>query len=248
MMENFFVTLVSDSYNGYHTGNTPSNFKNDLYKRIELVDEWEVALCELSLPLTLCNTNCQRSKLYIRAGREMIRFILPDQYHSTPSEFLKHINLLLEGYFILSLENDKLLCEPDWKDVPEPHIRFSGILARQLGFADDTDFMTGTIRSPTPVNVNLGLPLQFWVTSNIVRNQIYGDRVSQILRSCTFDLNKYIHGGVQHFEFNNKQYVPVSTSELHEVKIDIINCEARYLSFLGGTSVAVLHFRRCARS
>jgi len=158
---------------------------------------------------------------------------------------------MIAGYFVLTIDNDKLVCVPDFENEeegPEYFIRFSGILARQLGFADDTDFMTGTIKSPSPVNVDLGLPFQFCVTSNIVKNQMFGDRVTQLLRSCTIELNKYVHGGVYKFQFYCKQYIPVSTSDLHEIKIDIVNFEAKNLPFLSGTSVVVLHFRRCENS
>jgi hypothetical protein len=53
--ESFHVTLESDSSLSYHASNKASSFINKLYKRVELNEDWEVALLELHVPVTLCN-------------------------------------------------------------------------------------------------------------------------------------------------------------------------------------------------
>lgn len=55
MMEKFFVTLTSDSPCEFNQENTCSKFRVHLGRVLELVGKYEVALCEMFYPATLCN-------------------------------------------------------------------------------------------------------------------------------------------------------------------------------------------------
>ena len=68
VVEEFYVTLPSNSSSAYYPNNTISDFTTKLFKPIDLTGKWEVALTEISFPHSYNITARHPSTGYSTAG------------------------------------------------------------------------------------------------------------------------------------------------------------------------------------
>ena len=240
MKDSFYITLFSNASGREHPTNTPSSFRTKLSKRIVCCEEYEVALCELQFPNTLCNVYGRSGTTWIYDGpKNMFRSILPQTYYFDINEMFNTITNDLENKIELTLENNRVKCSPKTDDIS---IRFSDTLAKQFGFLrGEHEFKFGTMLAPGTPNLNLGLQTQFTVLTNIVKSQLHGSGAVQSLRTSVFDLESYSYGKQGKVSFSRLQYILVSLLTFNEINIDIVDEYGEELSFLGGTSSVVLH-------
>lgn len=261
MEDSFHINLTSDTMCVFHPNNTPSAFANKLQRRIDLADEWEVAIIEFTYPMTICNFYNKRGVAWVKKGNSAVkRFRLKDDYCDDVATLLKTLENGLNSDFTFSTKNDRVICTPKEAGMS---LRLSQILALQLGFPKGVEF-DGNIEINTPngiaekergvskgvvhasnlPNLNAGLPTQAYIHSNIVKPQFFGDRMLQLMRCFTIDLSLYVNGGQGSILFPLPQYVGVRLKELDQISIDIKDRTGVNLPFSSGTCTLLLHFRR----
>lgn len=247
MEDEFYITLLSDSSTVLHPDNSTSCFTNKLQKRLVFYDSWEVALHEIHFPMTLCNFYGQNSRAWTKhGGMTRKRCIIENTYTLNVENILERIQKDLENEYTFKLFKNKVTCNSDIVD--DVRLRFTKTLAMQLGFPNNTDLRGQYIQAPHPPDFNVGIPSQAYIYCNIVKPQLFGDRVSQILKCITIDIKSYVHGGSGCIAYKVPQYAPVALKEVDEISIDIKDREEEYLPFISGTCSVLLHFRRCSSS
>jgi hypothetical protein len=243
--DSFFVTLLSDTSQHLFKNNSPANFTNKLAKRLEFSEDMEVGLLEIHYPQTLCNTYSDRSMAWVRMANSVKeRCVLERDYVTDVAPVLKKLEEDFKEYYTFEMLDNCFSCLP-LEDLPDDvAIRFSKVLAMQLGFPTGTEFTGPEIIAPTNPDFNIGLPANAFVYCNIVKPQIVGDKMCELLRTITINTKAYRHGCHASMTFAHPQYLPVSIKEIDEISIDIRDQQEHSLPFISGSSSVLLHFRR----
>lgn len=242
--QDFYITLLSDTECAYHTNNTSSDFTNQLYKRYNLENHWEVALCDIIYPTTSMNIEAYKIIAWVRLGRNIIRRALFDKtfFCEDINVFLRQIQKKLENDYIFTLRNSSVVCTPK---NPNFEIKFSQGLAFQLGIRYTTEFMKGEIIAELVPDMNANVPKQAFVCTNIVKPSCFGDRSLQLLRTIPLKLPTNNKGRTsQHLQFENLLYVPLCATDLEKISINIRDRAGNNLSLDRGTCTVLLHFRK----
>lgn len=250
-MKDFYMTLPSNSSMRIHEDNTAATFKTHLPKHIFLDDAYEVALMEIHYPCTLHNMTTERHFIRIldEKTRNVSLFHIPDGTYSSIDFLISYLNsTILNGELVFKFEivQKKFVSFQSMTDETKHfmyRINFSPVLALQLGFHPDMDFM-GEAKAQTPYNLMLGVPRALYVYTDFVEPQLVGDVMARLLRVVRIDLRSYNHGGQSCETFTVPHYVPVSRQDLQQVEVNINDDTGHIAPFLAGTSTLVLHFRK----
>ena len=98
-MEDFYMTLRSDSSPCDYPNNTSANFCVKLPREIRLSDDdWQIALVSISYPYTFRNIKKNHNELVLGGldnfGKEIeVKIVIPDGYYHSLSEVLKKLNI-----------------------------------------------------------------------------------------------------------------------------------------------------------
>lgn len=150
MAESFYVTLLSDASMDYHPQNTPSNFINKLARTIDLPENMEVGLAEMSYIKSFDNVYIQKGSLQVfdflyryKNGYwgEMFDCDIPEGYYSSASTFADQLNKSISRAVPRIREFHKKIFEYNGVtrkfsyDLRDPYltIRIKGDLLRLLG-------------------------------------------------------------------------------------------------------------------
>lgn len=240
--ESFFITLLSQSSVSIFKNNFPAKFTNKLAKRLQFFEDMEVALIEIHYPQTLCNVYNAKSMAWaMYDGKIIAKCKLQNQYVTDVNIILETLNFSLKEHFKFDLYKSCLRCIPANENT---HLILSKTLAMQLGFPTGTEFAGETIIAPCEPDFDIGLPSSALVYCDIVKPQIFGDKMCQLFRNITFGMKKYKHGTNASVTFAHAQYLPVIIKEIEEKSIDIKDHDGAPLPFTSGTLSVLLHFRR----
>lgn len=241
--DSFFITLVSNSSTCLHAKNTPSCFTNKLAKRIDCSEDTEVALMEIHLPYSLMNVYDGNSRAWVLQGDNFIsRCILKDDHYTDIPTVLKILEKELKGTYGFEMTDGFVNCSAVADD--EFTLKLTRTLAMQLGFPNSTEFTSNEFRAPSKPDFNVGIPSHALIYCDIVKPQIVGNTMKQLLRSITINTRKYMHGGHTHITFSHPLYLPVNIKEIDQISVDIKDSDGKSLPFISGTSTVLLHFRR----
>ena len=138
-VEEFYVTLPSNSSGAYYPDNTLSDFTTKLFKPIDLTGEWEVALTEISFPHSFYNiTEPFNRILYSGNGslRNVKTFNIPPGYYHDLKELFLTMHEMMDE---LGQRNIKLTLNKNTQKVKVKldggaFIEFRAELAAMLGF------------------------------------------------------------------------------------------------------------------
>lgn len=241
--DSFFITLVSNSSSSLHAKNTTSLFTNKLAKRLDCTEDTEVALMEIHLPYTLMNVYDGNSRAWVLQEDNFIsRCVLKDDHYTNVQSVLKIIEKDLKGCYTFMMENGYVKCSAVADD--EFTLKFTRTLAMQLGFPNGTEFTESEFTAPSKPDFNIGIPSHALIYCDIVKPQIVGNTMKQLLRSITINTRKYMHGGHTHITFSHPIYLPVNVKEIDQITIDIRDSDDKTLPFISGSSTVLLHFRK----
>lgn len=241
--DSFHVTLVSDDSMEYHEDNSATSFGNKLYKRVNLNEDWEVALLELHVPVTMSNFYHNNSSVWVSIhGNITLHYILPEIYYSDVNKLLDKLNTAMLKSYIFSLENGHVICTPS--NLEEPMgIKFSETLALQLGFVPVQDFQSGILKANEDPNLDAGLPNLIYVYTNVVQPQFVGSSAHRLLRVVSLNTSHLHRGSTVCLSVQHPQYLPVATKVLDHIEINIKDASGIALPFQCGRSSVVLHFK-----
>lgn len=247
MSENsFYLTLLSNSSMSYFPNNTTSNFFTKLPKTIKLEGEWVVGLAEFNYPCTMFNVQDHENILYITKNGMTFKSSIPAANYDNVTHFLQSFNendLIKENVIFQYDEISKLAAVSILNRNEILAMTLAPKLGLQLGFEPQTNIVKYK-SGKYPVNLNLGLPSQIFIYSDIIEPQIVGDIMTSLLRIVPLDPTKYTYGAFKMNIFSPTHYLPVMRREFDIIEIDIRTSIGDRVPFQFGTACVKLHFKR----
>ena len=254
-MNDFYLTLPSNSSMDVYPHNTMANFKTNLPNRIELEGRWEVGMVEMQYPHTWYNLREEDGELTIlsTAPDAAITNIttplhITPGYYDTIEDLLRRIenditncaNLVTDGP--VSLQYDKISRKISANVMPRNEQRytvvFSSALQRILGFSSPT-LPQGVTEASLPVDMD---PLHsIYVYCDLIEPRVVGDSMTQLLRVVPVEGRS---GEMVTRIYENVHYTPIQRKSFESVEIDIRDSLGKKVSFERGTLNVTLHFRR----
>ena len=251
-MDQFYLTLPSDSSSKYYPENTTSCFRTKLSDRIDLDGEYEVGLAQFIYPHSWFNFNNSDKKISIsfrpNSGKEIV-YVFQSAQFPDENTFVDVLNEWIKKAKITE-------CTFSWDrwdrriSVLIGHnngtIHMSRGLANLLGFEDEGPY---TARTPSvaqyyvakyTLDLHTGLRM-IYVYSDIVSHTVVGDTKVPLLRVCASE-GKY--GEMVSNTFTDIHYISLARSEMDTIEIFINGELGKPVPFEFGKTVVTLHFRR----
>lgn len=251
-IDDFYLTLPSNSSVSYFPNNKTTNFSTKLPKSIKLEGEWCVGIVEFQYPCTMFTVEEQSNIMYVskrvadpNGGEEPCTLTYKTHIPASSYEDIEDVLIALNSkekfklkydkiskYIILGGETDNLIS-----------LRFSTKLSLQLGYVPNSNAAV-RLTSKFPANLYFGLPSQLYIYCDIAEPQIVGDFMCPLLRIISLDPVKYVYGSNKMHVFSPPHYVPVLRREFDTIEIDIRSNTGENIPFQFGTSCVKLHFKR----
>lgn len=261
MEDSFYLTLLSNSSIDYFPQNTTANFITKLPKTIELEGEWVVGLVEFHYPCAIFNVQERENNLYIKKKtivegdyepNDEDSLISVEYISQIPAFTYDNINNLLKAFNENNLLHNNVRLQVDEKlklvTVKKLNNNISSLILSpalniQLGYEPYTNLIQKAC-AKYPFNLQLGLPSQLFIYSDIVHPQMVGDVMASLIRIIPLDVSKYIYGAYKMHILPHIHYLPIMRREFDTIEIDIRTGTGNKVPFQFGTACVKLHFRR----
>lgn len=261
-MKEFYLTLLSNSSPDYYPENKTSSFTVHLPKKIELNNNWEVALVEIHYQYTFFNVTKNNNQINIEDSlneedKECFVLEIEPGFYDDIEDIVSKVNDVVRHHIMqdcISINSTTKRIQPINSDNSDNlnvvskstaiAIMLQNRLALQLGFAPNDNIMKYS-KSEHACSILLGIPDQMFVYCNIIEPQLIGHeyaRVLRIIQSQTSE-NRMIFGQACHQEFSLLHYVPILKKDFETISIDIRDCVGDLMPFQYGTLTVKLHFR-----
>jgi len=256
-MDQFYLTLPSDSSSKYYPENTTACFKTKLSNRIDLDGDYEVGLAQFIYPHSWFNFNNSDKRLFISfrpndEDEKTIRHVFQSGQFPDEKTFVSVLNDWISTANIFG-------CTFSW-DRWDRRIRLlignkngtihmSKRLANLLGYEDEGPYearktseglFAQNYEPKYTFDLQTGLRM-IYIYSDVVSYTPVGDTKAPLLRVCVTE-GRY--GDMISNSFTDIHYVSLARSELDTIEIFISNELGKSVPFEFGKTVVTLHFRR----
>lgn len=249
----FYLTLPSNSSYNFFPDNRVNDFFTKLPQHIDLQGRWEVALMEMTFPVSWLTVKANAGQCTIKLRNpvdntfEKARQVfIPEGYYKDGISLIESINTRIEG----AVGANRVKFEYDaFKNkiklnTANAIIHLSDDVRDILGFESNTpsrfDYDLKDRVAEFPVDLSHGMSGLF-VYCNLLQSRVVGDAFVPLLRMVSADGK---HGTIQHREFIHVHYVPLQVKSFNTINIYINDDIGKPVSFNGGISNLTLHFRR----
>lgn len=271
-MAEFYVTLPSNSSMDIYPDNSISHFTTEMRETINLEDNYEVALVEISMPTRWQNVE---EDYFIRFtahavsddldpanpifSTEYFKEKVDPAFYERPQQLVRALNKTWESMsrMILKLTRDNIdktaFVYHESEDVitldsrSEAAIEVSANLAKLLGLDEPGEEWINVPKNrnkPSQItNMNIMIS-HIYVYSDIVKYVAVGDTVAPLLRIIPMHTYSGRHK-LDHYThiYNKPHYIPVSRRHIESIHIDLMSDQGVHVPFVTGKSIVKLHFR-----
>ena len=271
-MNNFYLTLLSDSSLSTFSKNTQCDFKVKLDHSIQIEkDNWEVGLVEVITPTEVNNITKENNYVILRfTDRKMCEDIdnctkydsyvdrkiyIQNGYYASPRHLVEEIQKSINFRYGLTLKNSNATIsitygensarvKLDVQDPTKVQIIFPKAIAEILGVDRNYfDKPLGNEKYIFRYGVDLNTKIhQLYIYSDLASYTFIGDVTAPILRVLPFESKR--ENNHLHQEFVNVHYVPVAKSFINQVHISIKGDTGENVPFISGKTLVKLHFRQ----
>jgi hypothetical protein len=248
-MNNFYVTLLSNSSMEYYPNNTTSHFTVQLPKTITLEGKWVVAATDIYYQFNFLNVSEGNCRLTFNYKGDEGQCDIPEGYYGSIDNILDVLNAYMDafvtgGHFLVLNKRKQVIVNENAFSALK-NIRFSNRLALQLGFEPNTDLVYEYQSTALPASISKGVPDEIFVYCSIIEPQYFGHELTNILRIVNIPKNDEIcFGQTFHKEYQRLQYIPVMKKCFETITIDLRDKTGEFLPFTSGTVMIVLHFKK----
>jgi hypothetical protein len=232
----------------YHPENTTARYKTKLPQMIELENDWEVGLVEISCPNDFYNVD-ENQCFFVLCGDSIesttLHKINPDYYRSI-GDLLDVINNFT------TTEGITLTCHNDGRNDTRNRIKlvnesskvikFNIDLSIKLGFSPHNQYGTGTHYSRDDFDLNYRETNTIYVYCDVVESVVVGDVKAPLIR--VVNVKRSRKGGNMHCVLNPPIYVPLQKKQFDTIEINLMTDIGQPVPFKDGKSFVVLEFRR----
>ncbi len=253
----FFMVLESNSSAKYFPLNTSSNFKIMLPNRLDLENNYEVALVEIHMPGNW--NNVIQNDLYYKYSAIKIRnnanhyfeinhIIIPSGRYTTEEFLIKLNHTIFNSDVAFTYDNSTNKCTVQLNKKIK--LDFSDNLAKILGFESSILINEMDDSKTVTAKYNFNLTSQMnsiYIYCNLVENQITSDVYSPLLRVIHIDQeNKTsVKKNSLTKTFSYPFYIALHYKKFQIIEINIRNTLGELLEFSTTSHcILTLHFRK----
>ena len=241
-MEQFYLTLPSDSSAQYYPENTTTSFKTKLSERIELNGEYEVGLAQLIYPNSWFNFYNNDESMWVSVKNKdntFTKHIFPSGQFNDGSALARHLNEKIKIPGIMFhwhqftrrmklgiTEGNLLVMSPAFKAY--------------VGFEEQEEVLySGKYYSRQGFDLLEHLRLMY-IYCDIASYSCVGDVRAPLLRVCD---TEGLYGQTVRLIFTHPHYIPIARTSFDDIEILIRNEIGQAIPFEFGKAVVTLHLR-----
>ncbi len=246
-MNEFYLTLPSNSSMNYFPDNTLAKFTTKLPAPVLLQDDWEVGIAEIIYPTSFYNViDGSNYVCCFVPGEEIAKAVVtPGRYDDASSLFAAMTGARgVPDHFTLEFEMHKITKRVITEIQHGHHLKFDRELATILGYPSKTLTQVWTTAT-NPVDLHAPLPKALFIYSDIVEPQVVGDLSAPLLRIVGIENEKFNNTVVQ--TYSPPHYVNVIRRQFETIEIDIRDDTGGRIPFQSGRVIVKLHFRQALK-
>lgn len=242
----FYVWISSDTASDEFPENRANHFFTSYHSALDFKHtRWEVAIVEISYPHSWYNVDTEDriiETFWLHSGitgdeyKERV-FSISTGFYATPQILLDEINRNLPDNF--SLEHIALSNKIKLTLPPRSSINFSSNLKFLLGFEKAEMNNSHTAERCIDMMINKNI---LYIYSNITKEIIVGHYFVPLLRTLVTSIDN--HGDYVNESFKTPHYLPISTSRINHIEIEIRDGLGDLIDFKFGRVSIKLHFRQ----
>lgn len=250
-MDNFYISLPSNSSFNHYPDNKPGHFYTTLPKNIELSGDYEIGLSEIIFPNSYNNVHDKSLGFKI-----VFQSVINDEDASNEAQFYYLESGLYPSLNFLTLSLNNLLRKNNFQNIISFRydntskrfflsIEITGIkivltdtLAEIIGF-HETEFEGIQTVSSFSGDIHLDT-FVVYLYCDLVEHRLVGDVLAPLLRTIPI-INKL--NDVTHHIYEKPHYIPLAKRHFNIVEILLASDSGKELNFKSGKSVVTLHIR-----
>ena len=242
-MDQFYLTLPSDSSSQYYPENTTTTFKTKLSERIELNGEYEVGLAQLIYPNSWFNFDNSDESFWVSVKNRddsFTKYVFASGQFNDASALASHLTAKIKvpgitfHYHQFSRRMKLAITENNM-------LVMSDALKIYLGFVTgDTVLTSGKYYSITTFDLHENLRL-LYIYCDIASYTTVGDIRAPLLRVCDTEGQ---FGQTVRLIFTHPHYIPIARASFDDIEIHIKDEIGRAIPFEFGKAVVTLHIRK----
>ena len=227
--------------------NTQSSFKFNLPRRLHLRNKYEVGLAEIQYPVTwLTFSSYDQHKFIIEHEGEQTQYYLALANFKDIEELIASMKLKSDSYVSMKrLRRREINWDYNSTTNTVSHrigqgfkVHLSEECADVLGYSSTVLTDSGSANRSSQITRGR---YSFFIYTNVVDPQIVGDVYAPLLRTVAIRGER---GQIVTETFDQPHYVPVSTSELSTIEVQIKDDSGEDILFKSGKVICKLHFRQ----
>lgn len=239
-----FITLSSKDSLEFFPGNSMTNFRVKLAKRLELGSEWEVACVRFSFTHSLCNFN-RMAEVYIvdhRSNKRLATVHLAPQRLNNIGHLVGMIMKLIWTEVVVS-KQDRMpqVAVSEQRRVYTTTGMIGGRPVR-LEFSDNLNLLLGIERNG--FYFIDAYKTDIYVYADCVNQRVVGDVNAPLLTTIDIGNETMIPGQQKIIKIKKPEYIPISHSEIDEIEIQCLDDTGLEPKFDFGSLALTLHFRK----
>jgi hypothetical protein len=242
-MNQFYLTLPSDSSYATFPENSVACFKTKLSERIELEGDYEIGLAELIYPHSWLNfKNNDDGEYYaylINNDGERTDYTFSSGQYRNEASLFAHFNKEIDNPSIVFTWKPRLRrVKLDIKNNIGVFY-MSNALTALLGFQAES-YSVGSHISVNLFDLSNNLHLMY-IYCDLASHANVGDTKAPLLRVCDTEGE---YGQMVRTIFTHPHYYPIARSNFETVEINISSAYGRPMPFEFGKAVVTLHIKR----
>jgi hypothetical protein len=249
-MNEFHITLLSNSSMDFFPNNKTANFTVHLPKSILLEGKWQMALTECHYQYNFWNVTKNNNSVHFAIDYVHYQCQIPEGYYEKIEQIIEKLNegttpFLQNGFLQINSSNNYVnFTESALLKIQG--IKFENRLALQLGYDPEDTIKPHLLKPVQPSDVSRGIPDEMFVYCNLAEPQLFGHEFAPIVRIINIPKKDTHYGQSHHKEFQRLHYVGVSKKSFTNVSIELRDKTGNFLPFVNGTFMCVLHFKKLA--
>lgn len=262
-MEDFFVTLVSNSSMNIFPNNTTSSFTVHLSEKITLRGQWNVAIAEIHYNYNFFNVTSENNKVILSHAEpdshsdNSLNKILPSVireiktgYYNTIHDLIDSVNYLIKDHLhndlkLLSIDNTTNRTQVHKENLSDDIdcIHLEGRLSMQLGFEPRQNILL--VKSSQHIgNLSFGIPDQMLIYTDIIEPTFIGHEKAYVLKVVNTEAKQLCFGDACYKEYTHMHYMRVQKRDFDTISIDIRDHTGSFMPFQHGVLMVKLHFKQ----
>lgn len=258
-MNDFFITLLSNSSMNFFPDNKTSSFTVQLPEKITLNGSWSVGIAEIHYNYNFFNVTPNNNRITVvkkdsdlteNSLQPFHAIELTPGYYGSVANLVEIVNKQMKNHWLasgllISIDptNNRTIVNKQSVYKKLDNISFQGRLALQLGFEPEENILNHEL-SPYIGNTYFGVPDQMLIYTDIIEPTYIGHEKAYVLKIVNTNVNTYKFGDICYKEYTHIHYMRMQKREFESVSVDIRDYTGAFIPFQHGVLTIKLHFKK----